>query len=62
MQGAESAETNVAAIAEPTALSSSTGGEYEHSVTQIRITRALKSRSGARMARACALQFALVEN
>ena len=60
MQGAESAETNVAAIAEPTALSSSTGGEYEHSVTQIRITRALKSRSGAGMARVCALEFALM--
>ena len=52
---------NVAALAEPTARSSSTGGEYEHSVTQIRITRALKSRSGARMARACALEFALIE-
>ena len=52
MQAAESAETN---IAEPTALSSSTGGEYEHSVPQIRITRALKSRSGAGMARVRAL-------
>ena len=60
MQGAESAETNVAAIAEPTALSSSTGGEYEHSVTQIRVTRALKSRSGARMARVRALEIALM--
>ena len=60
MQAAESAETNVAAIAEPTALSSSTGGEYEHSVTQIRITRALKSRSGARMARVRALEIALM--
>ena len=60
MQGAESAETNVAAIAEPTALSSSTVGEYEHSVTQIRVTRALKSRSGAGMARVRALEFALM--
>ena len=60
MQGAESAETWVAAATESTTRSSSTGGEYEHSVTQIRITRALKSRSGAGMARVRALEFALM--
>ena len=56
MQGAAA----VAEPTEPTAGSSSTGGEYEHSVTRISHHTSSGISFGARMARACALEFALM--
>ena len=49
-----------APVAASTAPTASTGGEYEHTVTQIRITRAQKSRSGGRMARHVRLEIAMI--